>query len=81
MIDDMSKKIYVPPRVVAVSFQVEDGFQASNGNGILTHFDLLPESSNVQYGAAANSGSSFWGGSVNSESTNSSYNSSWEWHW
>lgn len=78
MIEDVSKKIYVPPRVVAVSFQVERGFQSSNG--LFTELNLLPDSQDVRYGAAANSGSSFWGGNTSSESSTGSYNS-WVWRW
>ena len=57
----LSKKPYLPPRLVAVAFKVELGNVASR-------LDFQGPFSNQEYSAAGNSGEGFWGGSSTSAS-------------
>ena len=74
---DFFKHPYLPPRVVTVTFKVEDVFVS----GFETM--LIPSSSNrgvETYGTAANEGS-FWDSDLSSTSQTETYGSSgWSWN-
>lgn len=78
MTDFSFKKKYDPPRVVSVSFKVEDGFVGSN-----TILGILPPdiSNSNLYSEAANSGSSFWGGTNDNSHGQTGGYTGFDWNW
>lgn len=56
------RKVYQPPKIKSVTFQIEAGFQASLTAG--------------QFGLIGNSGSSFWGGTADGGASSGHFGSS-----
>ena len=71
----LSKKPYLPPRLVAVAFKVELGSASS-------FVDLsFPDGGGMSsYSSAANDGESFWDNDMSSPISSESYsNGNWSW--
>ena len=74
----LAKKPYLPPRVVAVAFKVEDCFVSGLRDMLIpTSDDRGMES----YNSAANSGSSFWDSDLSSGGQTEGYSSYNDWSW
>ena len=71
------KKPYLPPRLVAVAFKVEDSFNSGLRDLLLPSSDGGGMDS---YGTAANSGS-FWDSDLSSSGQTEGYESYNDWTW
>ena len=75
------KHVYSPPKVISVTFRVEDAFVSNTNSLLFIPLGAGSTRGTEDFTSIANSGSSFWGGSSEVDGSGNEGYSSFEWDW